>query len=104
MEPEYTRQWTTRFPPLSVCSTVDVPLQLLENQRPPDFFQTVMPIVSLFPGSPLSSMVTCSVAFPSTGHVLNGFVMSWILALPLNMALPVDGLTESEVMALPFTW
>ena len=50
---------TTRFPPASDCSNVLVPLQLLENQSPPDLFHRVIPIVSAPPGSPLSVIVTC---------------------------------------------
>src|SRR6266487_4289485 len=58
------RHRTTRFPPPRSCSTVRTPFQLLENQRPPDLFQTVITMLSAAPGSPLSVIVTCSVAFP----------------------------------------
>src|ERR1041384_8592074 len=91
--PEYRRpprsaQRTCRFPPPRTCASVFVPLHLLENHRPPDLFQTVMAMVSELPGSPLSVIVTCRVAFPSIEMMFSGFVMSWMLALPLNVAAP----------------
>src|SRR5207244_12209518 len=62
-------QWTSRLPPPSGCSTVagGVPTQLVENQIPPDPFQSVMPMVSLLPGVPLSGILNCKAAlFPAT--------------------------------------
>jgi hypothetical protein len=89
-------------------------LQLLENQTPPLLFQTVMPIVSLVPGLPLSVIVTWRVALPSIEIVEVGFVMSWMLALPLNVAVDgqvllgfvevVQGLVVKDVIELPLIW
>ncbi len=62
------------------CSTVVVPVQLLESHKPPLLFQTVMPIVSVSPASPLSIIVTFKVALPSTDTGTSGFVMSVMLA------------------------
>src|SRR3990172_9231355 len=112
---------TTRFPPPglapSVCSMVfggEAVVQLLENHNPPLLFQTVIPIISLPPpASPLSVIVTWSVALPSMGMTIFGFVMSWIFALPLNVAMQGedrvgvvqgDGCTASDVMAFPLIW
>src|SRR5438093_13198914 len=83
-------QWTSRLPPPSGCSTVagGLPTQLVENQIPPDPFQSVMPMVSLPPGVPLSVILNCKAPlFPATVDGASGLVMSWMLALPLNCAL-----------------
>src|SRR5215217_5803994 len=99
---------TTTFPPPRTCSTVFGLTQLLENQRPPFLLHTVMPIVSSLPGSPLSVIVTCSDALPSTGIGALGFVMSWMLALPLNVAVPgfvaVATVVVRDVIELPLIW
>jgi hypothetical protein len=55
----------------------------------------VIAIVSADPGSPLSVVFTCNVAFPSTGCGAAGFVMSWMFAFPSNVVLFT--LTLSEV-------
>ena len=76
---------TTRFPPPSVRSAVFVPVQLLANQSPPLLFHTVTARVSEEPGSPLSVILTWSVALPSSG-----IGRQWVgdvqrLALPLKV-------------------
>src|SRR5206468_163961 len=83
-------QCTSTLPPPSTCSTVagGLPTQLVENQIPPDPFQSVMPMVSLPPGVPLSVILNCKAPlFPATVDGASGLVMSWMLALPLNCAL-----------------
>src|SRR5215218_3514259 len=82
---------TTTFPPPRTCSTVFGLTQLLENQRPPFLLHTVMPIVSSLPGSPLSVIVTCSDALPSTGIGALGFVLCRIPALRFNAPVPGFG-------------
>lgn len=64
-----------------------VPTQLVENQIPPDPFQTVMPMVSPLPGLPSSVMLNCKALLPETETGASGLVMSWMLALPVNCAL-----------------
>jgi hypothetical protein len=92
------------LPPLNVCCTVFEPSQPLANHSPPDLFHRVIPIASLVPGSPLSVNVSCKQALPSTGIVFTGSVMSWMLALPLNVAVPLALLSASDVIELLFTW
>src|SRR5437899_9333230 len=90
-------QCTSTLPPPSTCSTVagGVPTQLVENQIPPDPFQSVMPMVSVLPGEPLSVMLNCKALLPETENGASGLVMSWMLALPLNCAL------QGEVAVAP---
>ena len=52
----------------------------------PPLFQTVTPIVSDEPGSPLSIIVTFNVALPSIDTGTKGFVMSWMFAFPVKVA------------------
>src|SRR5213594_1310428 len=84
-------QCTSRLPPPSTCSALagGLPTQLVENQIPPDPFQSVMPMVSLLPGEPLSVILNCNELPPPPGTETgaSGLVMSWMLALPLNCAL-----------------
>ena len=66
----------TTLPPLRVCSTVLAPFQLLEKMRLLSFDQTLKPIVSVEPGSPLSVIVIWMVTLPRAGNGLAGSVMS----------------------------
>src|SRR5437870_9114738 len=61
-------QCTSRLPPPSTCSALagGLPTQLVENQIPPDAFQSVMPMVSLLPGEPLSVILNCKALLPDT--------------------------------------
>src|SRR5436309_10458737 len=63
-----------------------------------------MAIVSLLPGSPLSTISSLSVALPSTETGASWFVMSWITPLETNWALPVVGSADMDVMDVLFTW
>src|SRR5207249_3365902 len=108
--------WTTRFPPLTVFSTVLVPSQLLENRS--EFpFQSVMATESLEPGSPLSVIVICSVRFPPSDTGAEGFVTSERLAFDVKFASPAqvglagpglheagDHVIPSWFVALVFIW
>ena len=93
------------LPLFTSCSIVLVPSQLLVNHTPPDLFHTVIAILSLFPGSPISVIFTCRVALPSIDCGRRGFVISWILALPLSTAVLGHAVfILSDVIELPFTW
>src|SRR5262245_62066178 len=85
----------TRLPPASSCSTVLVPSQLLENHRPPFLSQSVTATVSFAPGSPLSVRVIWSDAPPSIEMGASGLVMSWMLALPVNV--PRHGVVVGQI-------
>src|SRR3954469_5076862 len=68
-----------------------------------------MPMVSDEPGSPLSVITTWRAAPPSMETGASGFVMSWMLAFPLNVALaggsPLAGTwVAKDVIALPLIW
>src|SRR5213076_1019325 len=65
------------------------------------WFHTVMAIWSLDPGSPMSVMSTCRVALPSTASGFDGSVMSWMVAFPLNVAVPLATVVDREVIELP---
>ena len=44
--------------------------------------------------------MSCRLALPSTETVCSGSVMSWMLAFPLNVAVPVALSALSEVIEL----
>src|SRR5205085_12546212 len=70
----------------------------------------IIPILSSLPGSPSSDKVTCKVP-PSQLIGTNGFVMSCMFALLLNVAVfgevelgVVTGLTDRLLIAVPLIW
>src|SRR5262249_24978944 len=97
---------TTKLPPANTCATVAPGLgfQLLENCSPPLGFQTVKPMVSLDPGSPLSVMVICSVWLPAMEMTLSGLVTSWMTALAVYWAWLAAGPNPIDRMDVVVIW